>query len=161
MQQACPRALLTSLLAKNAASRYSTKSKRVNKFFLISDPIYTSNYQNRKTAISSTDISCLIIHSFVTLTYFKSKKHFSTEITFTDSSHWYIEIIEEIRIIPVAMLNICNAHKELYPNTCQYWLMKIYTNTPHLHCRLVSVCYKKHLLSSLLLIYIILKPHYW
>jgi len=45
--------------------------------FLNSSPTYIQSYQNHKTSVSATEISCLIKHLFVTFTYFETNKHSS------------------------------------------------------------------------------------
>lgn len=66
--------------------------QEITVIFLNSSPTYIKSYQNHKTSVSATEISCLIEHSFVTFTYFETNEHLSTQITF-NGIHRYYEII--------------------------------------------------------------------
>jgi len=67
--------------------------QEITTIFLNSSPTYIKSYQNYKTSVSATEISCLIKHSFVTFTYFETNKHSSTQITLINRIYRYYEII--------------------------------------------------------------------
>jgi len=64
-------------------------TQEITIIFLNSSTTYIKSYQNHKTIVSATEISCLSKHSFVTFTYFETNKHPSTQITFINRIYRY------------------------------------------------------------------------